>query len=68
VPLLPRDRLAKYCVFAAATCVIVGICVIKAATSADVIVAGGIAIWAGFGFGFWAHKLNPRMVRRFLDD
>jgi hypothetical protein len=46
----------------------VGICVIKAATSADVIVAGGIGIWVGFGFGFWAHKLNPRMVRRFLDD
>jgi hypothetical protein len=68
VSLLPTARLAKWCVFAAATFILVGIGFIKAAAWVDVIVLGAVPIGIGFVCGFCAHKLNPRIVQRFLDD
>jgi hypothetical protein len=52
----------------AAAFVFVGLIIVKGAVSADLIVFGTVLVVIGFVFGYYAHKLNPRMVRRFFDD
>jgi hypothetical protein len=68
VPHANANRLAKWCLSAAAAFVIVGLIIVRAAGSADLIVFGTVLVAIGFLLGFYAHKLNPRVVRRFLDD
>lgn len=69
----PRDltvnkRLAKPCLVAAILFGFAGLSVVKAAASADVILFGTTLVLIGFLLGYYAHKLNPRIVRRFFDD
>lgn len=68
MPLLEKNRLAKWCVVAAASFIFVGIIFVKGAVTADLMVFGAVLIGIGFLCGYYAHKLNPRIVRRFLDD
>lgn len=68
MPHLNANRLAKWCLVAAAAFVIVGLIIVRAAGSADLIVFGTVLVAIGFLLGFYAHKLSPRVVRRFLDD
>jgi len=65
---LRPDRLSKWCVFAGATFLLVGIVLIKGAGSTDVIVFGSVMIGIGVICGLYAYRLNPRIVRRFLND
>jgi len=68
VPSLHPDRLSKWCVFAGATFLLAGIVLIKGAGSIDVIVFGSVLIGIGVVCGLYAYRLNPRIVRRFLND
>ena len=68
VPLIDTKRLAKGCLVAAISFVVVGLIFVRAGGSADLIVFGTVLVVIGFLFGYYAHKLNPRIVRRFFDD
>jgi uncharacterized membrane protein len=68
VPLMDTKLLARSCLVAAIAFVFVGLIVVKAGSSADLMVFGTVLVVIGFLLGYYAHKLNPRIVRRFLDD
>jgi hypothetical protein len=65
---IDTNRLAKWYLAAAVSFGFVGLIVVKAAASADLIVFGTVLVAIGFLLGYYAHKLNPRVVRRFFND
>ena len=68
MPLLPPDRLSKWCVFAAVIFVLLGFGVMRGAASIDVTILGGVFMGLGCAFGFVAYKLDPKVVHRFFRD
>ena len=65
---IDTNRLAKWYLAAAVAFGFVGLIIVKAAASADLIVFGTVLVAIGFLLGYYAHKLNPRIVRRFFND
>jgi hypothetical protein len=65
---IDNNRLARWCLLAAASFVFGGLIIAEVAVSAGLVVFGTVLVVIGFLLGYYAHKLNPRMVRRFLDD
>ena len=68
VPLLPPDRLSKWCVFAALILLLLGFGIMRGAASIDGTVLGGMLMGLGCIVGFCAYKLDPKVVRRFFRD
>jgi hypothetical protein len=68
VPLLPPNRLSKWCVYAAVILLLVGFGLMRGAASIDVTVFGGTLMGLGCVVGFWAYKLDPKVVQRFFRD
>jgi hypothetical protein len=65
---IDTKRLARWCLVAVISFVFVGLIFVKGAVTADLIVFGTVLVVIGFLFGCYAHKLDPRIVRRFFND
>jgi len=68
VPLLPPNRLSRWCVIAAVVFLLLGFGVMRGAASLDVTALGGVLMGLGCAFGLLAYKLDPKVVQRFFRD